>query len=60
MALEAVDPTEDDEEVEGWTKAQLGDAPWHPPEHSRILKHLSLGMPKASPLLHRQPSGRLR
>ena len=24
--------------------------PWHPPGHSRRLKHLSLGMPKASPL----------
>ena len=37
----------------------LGMPPWHPPGHSRRLKRLSLEMPKASPLLHRQPSGRL-
>ena len=38
----------------------LGMPPWHPPRHSRRLKRLSLGMPKASPLLHRQSSGHLR
>ena len=52
---------EDDER--SWRKdksTSLGMPPWHPPEHSRRLKHLILGMPKESPLLHRQPSGRLR
>ena len=38
----------------------LGMPPWHPPGHSRRIKRLSLGMPKSSPLLHRQPSDRLR
>ena len=34
----------------------LGIPPWHPPGHSRRLKRLIW----ASPLLHRQASGRLR
>ena len=49
------------QEDEEWTKAQAWGCPHGIPlDIKRRLKRLSLGMPKASPLLHRQPSGRLR
>ena len=52
---------EDDERNWRMEKStSLGMPPWHPLWISRTIKRQSLGMPKASPLLHRHPSGRLR
>ena len=50
---------EEYEEIEDGSELKLGDAPWHPLWISRTIKRQSLGMPKASPLLHRLSWGRL-
>ena len=49
---------EDNEEIKDGSELNLGDA--YPLWISRTIKHQSLGMPKASPLLHRLSWGCLR